>query len=418
MSNRPMEMIGLLDQGLAVRWKQAEGRLSKFLASVGLARGEHSQSLYIFPATPLDPIRYLRDIETHLEDTEQWAELIGSRDPDNTPMVLAFPVSRKVRLKGSPDALGNAVLALYVEVHSRLVGWWLINAWRSRQLAEATWHLADALQTIPAATCARSLVETAASVFVETKNLQHLWSEIKIDCAANGPDVSHWHRLTLEIYKMVWGNKFDNRVPDLQKIYGALTRSNILTQIEKLARATDDPLQIDYQWLCNAVHPSIGGMLSFAAPMMGHESKAYAFQWVCDTPTSFRPIRIGGNEHHLLADAAAFLASKDADTAATPYSGPEVRERTIQDAIARVATLAVDVLEKTLDGALRIIDDVGLTTKAPATASFRYWRNLTKGHGNASCPCRSGRKARSCPHRWTEPSPTIVEGFHLGSNGY
>jgi len=77
--------------------------------------------------------------------------------------------------------------------------------------------------------------------------------------------------------------------------------------------------------------------------------------------------------------------------------------------------LAVDVLEKKLDNALSVVDDTGLTTTAPTMASFDYWRNLAQEHGNAAYPCRSGRKAKHCRHRWTEPPPTVVEQFHFGA---
>lgn len=39
-----------------------------------------------------------------------------------------------------------------------------------------------------------------------------------------------------------------------------------------------NPLHRGYQLLCNTVHPSVGGMPAFAAPMMGHETKTHAFQ--------------------------------------------------------------------------------------------------------------------------------------------
>ena len=89
--------------------------------------------------------------------------------------------------------------------------------------------------------------------------------------------------------------------------------------------------------------------------------------------------------------------------------------RDVPEAIARAAILAVDALEKALNAALKVIDDIGLTTKAPKMASFDYWRNLIAKRGSAPCPCRSGRKAKHCPHRWTDPAPTIVERFDIGA---
>jgi hypothetical protein len=241
------------------------------------------------------------------------------------------------------------------------------------------------MQIIPAAACARSLVETAASIWIDSGKLRKIWSDTKIDCAANGPSPRQWEIFNIEIYKMLWAAKFDSKVPDLEKSFGRLHRTNVLTLVDKLARCTDYPLHEDYQWLCNAVHPSIGGMLTFTSPFMKHPTGTHLFQFVCEAPT-----------HNW-------------------NSRTDVRTdvRTIQDAIARAAVLAVEVLERTLDDALRLVDDVGLTTEAPSMASFDYWRNVVSQRGSASCPCRSGRNAKDCLHRWTDPAPTIVEQFRV-----
>jgi hypothetical protein len=68
------------------------------------------------------------------------------------------------------------------------------------------------MQIIPAAACARSLLETAASFWIETKNLHQIWTETKLNYAENGANLQHWHKLTLQLYKMVWGAKFDSKV--------------------------------------------------------------------------------------------------------------------------------------------------------------------------------------------------------------
>jgi hypothetical protein len=348
-----------------------------------------------------------------LDNDAQWAKLFSSGGPNQPYTVLAYPVSKKVRIVGMASKKGvrNSLRTLFVEVHSKLTVWWLVNAWRGKQLANATWQLADAVQFIPAAACARSLIETAASVWTDARKLSEVWAGVKTDYAAHGPDVVQRNNLMIEINKMLWGAKFDDRVPDLQETYGKLQRTNVLTQIEKLARVTDCPLHKDYQWLCNAVHPSLGSMLAFAAPIMGHDTKTHAFQWVREAPMTFRPVRLSRGIHHMLADTVSFLKDKDVKDAMKEASDSDFRETTIQDALARVAILAVEVLEKSLDDALKVIDDIGLTTKAPSMASFEYWRNLQPSHANASCPCRSGRKAKHCLHHWTDPAPTVIERF-------
>jgi hypothetical protein len=198
------------------------------------------------------------------------------------------------------------------------------------------------------------------------------------------------------------GAKFDDKAPDLAR--WPFQRPSVLKQIEKLARTTDYQLQEDYQWLCNAVHPSVGGMLSFTAPLLAHEKKTHAFHVVCEDPTRLR-----------LGEKVPELKRTRLPKCEGAPLGAEWRTTTIQDAIARAATFSVDVLERTLDDALSVIDDVGLTTKAPIMASFGYWRNLTRSQGSAICPCRSGRKAKHCLHRWTDPAPTVAERFDIGS---
>jgi SEC-C motif len=421
MANRTFGLADLMEGTLSEKWKLYYGRLPQFLERVGLVEGQHSQCLYILPVYRCDAEEYLQKLRNpQLDNNAEWAKMFANRGPGKAPISLAFPVSRGLRItdksRDVQQTLRNTFLALFIEVHSRSVTWWLVNAWRAKQLARATWQLADAMQIIPAAACARSLIETAAALWADTKRLREVWSETKVDYAANGPNIKHRDDLMGEINKMLWGSKFDSEVPELQRTYGRLTRTNVLTQIKKLARATDHPLQRDYQWLCNAVHPSIGGMLAFAAPMMGHNTKTHAFQWVCEAPTSFRTISLNRNKHHMLADTVTLMKEKDFVASVASSADTKFRETTIHAAIAGAATLAVEVIEQTLDDALKLVDDIGLTTKAPMMASFDYWRKLARGRGNAMCPCRSGRKAKHCLHRWTDPTPGIVERFDISSS--
>ena len=210
---------------------------------------------------------------------------------------------------------------------------------------------------MPAATCARSLLETAAAFWTDSRTLSELWGAVKAETAEEGPKLKHWHDLMMQIWRMTWGAKFEDKVPDLAKTY-TLPRTNVLGLIEKLQRATTDTVQRDYQWLCNVAHPSIGGMLAFATPMMAHDTRTHAFQFVA--PFTAHMEDSGGIIH---------------------------AETTINEAVARSATLAVTVLLDTLDAALRIIDDVALTTGAPTMASFRYWHMVSQKARNALCDC-------------------------------
>jgi hypothetical protein len=123
-----------------------------------------------------------------------------------------------------------------------------------RAIGSREWNLGDNDQIAPAVTCARSLLETAAAFWVDSRKLGSVWKAIKADSAKQGPTLEHWEALTLQIWQMMWGGKFDNKVPDLPKMPERLQRTNVLGSIEKLQRVTSATLQSDYQWLCNAAH--------------------------------------------------------------------------------------------------------------------------------------------------------------------
>jgi hypothetical protein len=198
--------------------------------------------------------------------------------------------------------------------------------------------LGDGMRIIPAA-CSRSLLETSAALWVAAKKLRSVWIDVKRDCGANGIQFKQYREISVEIWKAMWGSKFDDRVPDLRQHYSSIRSPNVLTLVDKLAKACAAPIHEHYQWLCNAVHPSIGGMLTFAGPLMAHKERTVATQWHAPFPIA--------------------LITKGIDA-----------ERSIEDTIERAlvsaAVVSVDVLTQILDDTLRFIDDIALTTRAPS----------------------------------------------------
>lgn len=365
----------IVDHALGVRWKAAARRVDQFLNGLGVSENMLTQTMILYPISTTNVDHTTSNLAALTADDGLWACMTTKPNDKGTSHVFAFPV-RKFSSQ-------NTDVAPFVDVHSRLVAWWLVNAWRCRQLANATWSLGDAVQTIPAAACARALLETAAAFWCDARNLQKLWQETKTEADRTGVEPNHWRRLSLWIFETTFAGKFDDRVPELAKLWGRNPRTNVLTQVEKLGKATTSPvsLQEDYQWLCNAVHPSVGGTLAFASPVQKHVTKAFSFAWYAPFPMHFQQ--------------------------------GEVREseRTIQAAIARTAVMAIEVLLTTFDETLRIIDDVALTTRAPKFATFKYWRMVVSVDRNKPCPCRSGRKAKLCLHRWCDPAPSVSEQF-------
>src|SRR5438309_2971230 len=109
-----------LDPELAKSWRSAYGRISQFLREVGLTGEEHNQALYIFPKPTEDIERAVEELRIATADEGMWCFLGGNAGGKRS--VIAWPVARRV----TPSKI---FLALYVEVHSRLMSWWLTNAW-------------------------------------------------------------------------------------------------------------------------------------------------------------------------------------------------------------------------------------------------------------------------------------------------
>lgn len=134
------------------------------------------------------------------------------------------------------------------------------------------------------------------------------------------------------------GGKFDEKAPALQATYGRIKRSNVLTAVDKLSRAFGPPR------LCNVVHPSVGNHLSFASPFVGHESGTHIVGWF----------------------SAGSLAVVSGDVTK--------RQEAVSTAIQRTIDRSAKVLLATGDDALRVLDDVALSTRAAEIATFAYWR--------------------------------------------
>jgi hypothetical protein len=221
---------------------------------------------------------------------------------------------------------------------------------------------------------------------VDARKLRSAWENIK----RGGPPLtdqnafSKREQMMAALNEVLLGSKFDDRAPDEKVLWGRVQRSNVLGQVDKLAKATGEQFQVDYQWLCNTVHPSLGNTLAFSAPPMVHKTRTHMIMALAG-----RPVHVQG------------------------ANGTVEAERTVQMATAQAVTTALRVLTSTLDAALRVVDDVGLTTGAPALSRDSYWRNLRSPERNDPCPCRSGRKGKRCRHVWGDLAPSIPDRLEL-----
>jgi hypothetical protein len=361
------------------RWEATRGRVNKYLESLGVSENTFTCAAYLHPLKTTNAARVLEHLRAATADEELWDFLVAhSGGMNQQDVVLAMPVRR---------SSAPGFLFPFVEVHSRLGVWWLTTAWRALQFTVATWDQADKHAVLPTAACARALMETAAASWHDAHRLRDCWNDAKsIEPAMGTGGVwAAWRPLVSLLWEIQYGAKFDDRVPDLKRTWGRVQRVNVLSQLDKLAKVTSGcSLTEAYQWLCNTVHPSVGGTLAFSSPGMGHRTDTHHLNWFAPFPTSIVEPSHGGRES---------------------------AERTVHMAIVEGATAAVSIVLETLDASLHVVDDVCLTTDVGRVSGFDNWRRLERPARNERCPCRSGKKGKSCIHRWAMPAPELPERF-------
>lgn len=296
---------------------------------------------------------------------QDWAEVTG-QGPGGTFLRFALPVD-------AHPILPHAAFP-FVEIHSMLAAWWLTTSWRARQLTAAGLEHYGSEHLIAAAACVRPLVETAAAARADGEKLTAAWQEVK---ERGKPKAAHEY-LTLrqvimkELHQIMHGAIFNEKTaPELHAVYGTNKRTNVLNAIEKLEK-TSPGIQVDYQWLCNTVHPSVGTLMAF------------------DHGVAVRADVLETHRMHVLSVAPA----RDEQGRVANV------EQTVREVIPRAAIVALRSLHATMDALLSTFDDIALTTEATSLSTEDYWRRITPGTRNEKCPCRSGKKTKDCQHDW------------------
>lgn len=361
---------------LLVQWRQEHERVEDLLDAVGATDDATTVVTRLQARQIPSPQHFANSLNAQIDPRETWGFCTGYIPESGRQFGLAMPLA-------TSDASKSFLIPL-VEIHSLLAGWWLSSAWRTRQLASAGLELMEASKLIGAAACVRPLVETAASAWVDWANLAKAWSNLKLSGEPGGETSMGFRTSILSVINTAtWGSKFDERAPELNASWGHIPRVNVLNHVDKLSKVVGGNFQNDYQWLCNTVHPSIGNTLAFVSPLMVHETRTHAKSWM--SPQLLQ------------------VTSTDSQRVAV--------ERTVHDAIACAATVALRVLFATLDSGLRVVDDLALTSGASNLNPDAYWRKLIDVGRNERCPCRSGRKRKSCRHVWGEAGPDIPRSF-------
>lgn len=266
----------------------------------------------------------------------------------------------QVRIPGLTGVVGTV---LWLDPHSHISAWLVINAWRIRQLADQAARSFAEYELVAGGVLTRALVEAAAALSSDIERLTAAWSA----CRTHVPtptwpvsrDFTPLQNLSAEL---LGGGKF--KTDDFKPI---TDRRNVLTSVERLAKRGIASLAVEYDWLCNLAHPSFAAMFAFAGPLLTRGSD--------------------GKVHYAERPLEAFPDDETIDD-------------TITSKIRRGASQSLRLATIEFDRGVRLLDDIGLTTKAPQLAATDYWRRLVAGGRNDRCPCRSGRKVKVCRHEW------------------
>jgi hypothetical protein len=308
--------------------------------------------------------RASRDLQEQARRTAEAWVFAGAAD--GTP-VLAVDEPSEAGMRDPAAAV------TYPELHMRLVSWWLAHAWRSIDLLEDTIENLQRWRVTSGAVTARAVIEEAGSLAEEARKLAAGWTAAK---AAPADPLNRPRAVREALAPVLLHAALGSR---MKTSHEKLQATNVLTLVQKLAKATADDRFTDwYDWLSDAAHPAFGARIAFASPPMAHPSRAVAIRSYARSPMSLE----GNGERRLLEPTIAF-------------------------AIADATIAAGKVINDVLQQALNIVDDVGLTTEAATLTLRAYWRNFTPVRGKRPCPCGRGPSS-ACGHRWGEPAREIA----------
>lgn len=158
----------------------------------------------------------------------------------------------------------QAAAVIYPELHTRLVSWWLVHAWRGVDLLQDTLENLRRWRISSGAVTGRAVVEEAGSLVDEATKLAEAW---KVSKAVLAEKFERAAVVRSELEPILLHAGFGSR---LKASHKKLQATSVLTLVKKLAKMTDDERFTDwYDWLSDAAHPALGARIAFASPPMG-----------------------------------------------------------------------------------------------------------------------------------------------------
>jgi hypothetical protein len=175
----------------------------------------------------------------------------------------------------------------------------------------------------------RSLLETSAAFAGDVIRLEAAWSS----CRGQGPTLaspvppgfSEIRKLTAELIGGGKQFKSDDLTPISE-------RKNVQTSIDGLYKKNIADVRVEYDWLCSIAHPSLGEAFTFAGPGEARRGQLLS-------QFGRRPLEAFEDDDHV--------------------------DTTVRSHIDQAAVTSLNAFVEFLDRAIRLIDDIALTTNAP-----------------------------------------------------
>ena len=255
------------------------------------------------------------------------------------------------------------------QLHTQLISWWLMHAWRFVELGTACSHSLKSWNINVASILARSIIEEVGCLFDEAKEIAEKWSDFK-QRHADATEIRNSLAQQLASYKSA------HRGLDVLKTSEA---KNVMTYVDKLEKGSGlDGLRSHYYtWLSNGAHPAVGSRVAYLGPILTNPNEVVRFLRNSRGPRGVGDPTDGSGMGYAIAQLAA-------------------------DALIDVGEVGCALLWQSL----RLVDDFGLTTKAYRFTDYLYWRKLRHLSSERNCPCGCG-KWTSNQHSWRKPAPAI-----------
>jgi hypothetical protein len=357
--------------------------------------------------------------------TWMWPLLVGeAEDPGATKQQGVLQLLHLPQKAELPTDLASLE---FVDIHSQLVGRIGFELVRLSEFCDAWRSAAEKNQFIVAAGVGRAMVESAASLWQQTKDTAAGWTKCKTTSSelwqtSTGGKVDRAraeqaHQLRKKMYLSRHELMFHDlkkhptlleeitewRSPEvhaLLKSYGLEYRDqthrepgSIVGTVRELSKAiTVDGeghvLMESYELLCNIVHPSMGGFRLYSSPELMDQTRMFSL------------VRFGRRRGRVRYSKAE-VPDVDILTAFGHFTR----------AISQAAVVSAIITMRLIETLTAVADDIAITADVERLTLHKSWRYPTSTQ-NGLCGCLLGVQDQ-CNHEWGADGPGVPSGFEV-----